>query len=574
MLEWIILIAPFFGACLLAWKKWYKLAPVFPLISLAFAFFVKETFIDFNWLPLAGFGLWLDGLSRLLVIVVALVGVLVLWYSIKYMEKEQGLRRFYFLMLIFMGFMLGVVLSTNLFQMFIFWELLSLCSYFLIGFRYDKQKARTAAIQSFIITRLGDVAFLAGIFILYLNVGSFSIPVILAAAIPSKTIWAVGILFLIGVFAKCAQFPLQTWLPDAMEAPTPVSALLHSATLVQAGIFLLARLFPLFARLENWHVVAYPAIISAIITAFLALGSTDIKRVLAYSTSSQISYMLVAVVSCLTGVAVAMYLLVIHALFKSLLFLSAGNVTRAAGVKDIRKLSGMASAMPFTAALFAVGAFTLAGFPPMGGFWGKEFVLEVLKWPLLKELVNVGFVLTIIYAVRPVYYFYFGKKIRKFKEASHNFLLPAAFLAVFIFVATFILPYYARVFLEAVLPFELLLTPFVLIGIGLVGFWLYFKYMPMYGKRELKYIADNLGYFYDRVVIGIVEGTAKILSAKERVWDKAHAYYLNLIVLGPFKHFNKLIKKLEQLNPKTAAGGLVVAIVGLIILALVVAMQT
>lgn len=565
MLEWLILLAPFVGAVAAYFRRLYKLMPLFPLISFAAALFSLSLFESFRWLPFAGFGFWIDGMSLLFILVTSAVASLVLWYSLSYMAGEAGLRRFYALMLLFTGCMIGFVISTDLLQAFIFWELLSLCSYFLISFRYREVRARRAAVQAFIITKIGDVALLAAILLLFLQVGSFSIQTILAASIPSGILATVGLLIVIAVFAKCAQFPFHIWLPDAMAAPTPVSALLHSATLVQAGIFLLARLSPLFSDLPSWHYVAYAAAGSAVLMSLLAIGSRDIKRILAYSTSSQIGFMLVAVVSSPLGIAVALYLLISHAFFKSLLFLTAGAATRQTGEKDIRKLAGMAKGMPLTAALFTFGAFTLAGFPPLAGFWSKELLLEVLRDPSLKLLIDIGFVLTIVYAIRPVFYFYFKQPHRRLAEVSYHLWMPAAALLTLTF-ATIAFPIFITALIGIVVPVKLVPTPFLLIPIGLLAFWGYYRYIPEYGKAELHFVAAKLGPFYDRVTFAAVDSVSKALAAKERIWDRFHTACIAIIRRGPGKGLGVIIDYLQKLNPVSSREALIIAILGLLIL--------
>jgi NADH-quinone oxidoreductase subunit L len=329
-------------------------------------------------------GILLDSLTAIMLIVVTGVSLLVQVYSQGYMRGDASYSRYFAYMSLFTASMLGLVLSRNLIQLFAFWELVGLSSYLLIGFWHDRPAAAAAAKKAFLITRIGDFGFLLALLYIFYNRGTFAanglnpfdIPDIhLAASILGTGVvtWiAVGLFA--GAMGKSAQFPLHTWLPDAMEGPTPVSALIHAATMVAAGVFLVARMFPLFEHSAvAMNIVAIIGGFTAIFAASMALVSNDIKRVLAYSTVSQLGYMMLAL-----GVGapvVAMFHLFTHAFFKCLLFLGAGSVNHATGTFDMRYMGGLRKVMPITYVTMLIAGLSLAGIFPLAGFWSKDEVL-------------------------------------------------------------------------------------------------------------------------------------------------------------------------------------------------------
>ena len=331
-------------------------------------------------------GVLLDPLAAIMLIVVTGVSLLVQVYSQGYMRGDGGYSRYFAYMSLFTAVMLGVVLSRNLIQLFFFWELVGLSSFLLIGFWYHRPAAAAAAKKAFIVTRIGDFGFLLALLYLFFHradfaargLNPFDIPDIhLAAGFLAAGVvtWlAVGIFA--GAVGKSAQFPLHTWLPDAMEGPTPVSSLIHAATMVAAGVFLVARMFPLFEHSEiALNLVAVIGGFTAIFAATMGLVSNDIKRVLAYSTVSQLGYMMLAL-----GVgapAIAIFHLFTHAFFKCLLFLGAGSVNHATGTFDMRYMGGLRRAMPITYGATLIAAVSLAGIFPLAGFWSKDEVLNV-----------------------------------------------------------------------------------------------------------------------------------------------------------------------------------------------------
>jgi proton-translocating NADH-quinone oxidoreductase chain L len=351
----------------------------------------------FDWLIIGDitvtFGIWVDQLTAVMLLVVSVVGTLVVIYSAGYMHEEGvGRRRYYAEIMLFISVMYGLVISDNYLQMFIFWELVGLCSYLLIGFWYEKPSAASAAKRAFIVTRVGDIMFMAGIIILFKYVGSLDFVTLFdhegSAAVPADMMILATALLFGGAIGKSAQFPLHEWLPDAMEGPTTVSALIHAATMVKAGVYLTARSYPLLVQApESLLFVAVIGGVTALIAATVALVANDIKRVLAYSTISQLGYMTLAlgaggylVVHANTGggYAAALLHLMNHAFFKALLFLGAGSVIHAVGTNDMRLMGGLGKKMRVTSTTMLVGALAIAGIPPLSGFWSKDEVLAAV----------------------------------------------------------------------------------------------------------------------------------------------------------------------------------------------------
>ena len=350
-------------------------------------------------------GITLDGLTAIMLVVVSSVSLLVQFYSQEYMKGDPGYNRYYAFMSLFTASMLGLTLASNILQMFVFWELVGLCSYLLIGFWFHKDSARRAATKAFLVTRLGDLGFLIAILLIWSETGQLSIPAIHELAATGAISSSVLTWFALGMFAgasgKSAQFPLHVWLPDAMEGPTPVSALIHAATMVAAGVYLVARFFPVFAASEEAILtVAAIGSITAIMAALLGIVATDIKRVMAYSTISQLGYMMMGL--GVGGIVAAMFHLFTHAFFKSLLFLGAGSVNHATGTFDMRKMGGLRKAMPITFATVMVAGLSLVGIFPFAGFWSKDEILAD-AWadrPWVFVVALIGVFLTAVYVGR------------------------------------------------------------------------------------------------------------------------------------------------------------------------------
>ena len=326
-------------------------------------------FGDYTFVP--------DGLGLFLSIVATTIGSLAVIFSTSYMKGEAQLGRYYSFVLFFIGAMVGLVLTSNMMLMFVFWEITALCSYALIAFHNDDPKAVKGGIKALMITSIGGVGLLLGSVVLYAFTGSFDFNKFLAdpSIIPANVLGILAFGFLIAAAAKSAQFPFQTWLPDAMEAPSPISALIHAATMVNAGVYLLARFYPAFKAVPHWtNAVMVVGMLSALLAAVMALVSNDLKRVLAYSTVSQLGYMVYAVGA--GSVFASQFHLFSHSIFKALLFLAAGAVIHNIGTRDMMAMGGVGKKMPFVQAVFAVGALALAGIPILNGFWSKELILE------------------------------------------------------------------------------------------------------------------------------------------------------------------------------------------------------
>jgi NADH-quinone oxidoreductase subunit L len=334
-----------------------------------------------NWIPATGFdaemGFYVDALTACLLIVVTTIGMLVHIYSIGYMAHDDGKWRFFAYLNLFMFSMLVLVLADNLLLVFAGWELVGLSSYLLIGFWFPRRSAAEAAKKAFLVNRVGDMGFALGIMAVWTQLGTVNLQQVFAkiATVPHEWQIAIALLIFCGAVGKSAQFPLHVWLPDAMEGPTPVSALIHAATMVNAGVYLVARCNPIFgAAPEVMAIVAAIGIFTAILAASIAFTQTDIKRVLAYSTLSQLGYMFAALgVGAWTA---AIFHLMSHGFFKGLLFLGSGSVIHSVdGEQDMRKMGGLAKKIPITYVTMLIGSIAISGVPPLAGFFSKDEIL-------------------------------------------------------------------------------------------------------------------------------------------------------------------------------------------------------
>ena len=429
---------------------------------------VRET-VNFTWLQVGNIhvdlGWVLDPLSAIMLVMVCFVGLLIFIYSIGYMAHDENFTRFFCFLSLFAGGMLGVVISNSILLLFMSWEIVGLTSYLLIGFWYFKPSAAAAAKKAFLTTRVGDVFFLLGIVwlfaqsgtLLFYNAGSGSLEAasltgLLAAhaAFGISAATAIALLIFAGAAGKSGQLPLHVWLPDAMEGPTPVSALIHAATMVAAGVYLVARVYPLMSAgvpmLTNGElngtstaliVVTWVGAATAVFAALIAVAQNDIKRILAYSTVSQLGYMMAGI--GLGGVAVGMFHLITHAFFKALLFMGAGSVIHGAHEEqDIRHMGGLKSDMPLTFLTYGIGMLALCGFPIFfSGFWSKDGILEAahnsafIKGPFY--LLVFGALLTAFYMTRQVSYVFFGhwRGHHPAHESPAVMTVPLAILAFF-----------------------------------------------------------------------------------------------------------------------------------------------
>ncbi len=367
---------------------------------------IGGAFGDFTFSP--------DGLGVFLAAIATVIGSLAVIFSVDYMRGEAQLGRYYAFVLFFIGAMVGLVLTTNLLLMFVFWEITALTSYALISFHNDDPKAVAGGIKALIITQFGGLGLLIGALVLFAHTGGYDILAVIAnpGLLPAGALAWMAFGCLAAAAAKSAQFPFQTWLPDAMEAPTPISALIHAATMVNAGVYLLARFFPAFEGVAGWReAVMAVGMLSALLAAVMAIVATDLKRVLAYSTVSQLGYMVYAVGA--GSVFAAQFHLLSHSVFKALLFLGAGAVIHSVGTRDMRQMGGLGKKMPFVRLVFVIGALALAGLPVLNGFWSKELILEAglepgnPLWMLIVMLVVSG--LTAFYTFRMVWLVFYGQ---------------------------------------------------------------------------------------------------------------------------------------------------------------------
>jgi NADH-quinone oxidoreductase subunit L len=493
--------------------------------------------IGSEWLKL---GWVLDPLTAVMLVMVTFVGLLIFIYSVGYMAHDENFTRFFCFLSLFAGAMLGVIITNSLLLLFICWEIVGLTSYLLIGFWYYKPSAAAAAKKAFITTRIGDLAFLLGMVWLYSETGTLlfydggagclehSALIALVAQTTSIGLAAstgIGLLIFCGAVGKSGQVPLHVWLPDAMEGPTPVSALIHAATMVAAGVFLVARIFPLMSAHSGiglsltpataLTVVTWVGAITAVFAASIAIAQDDIKRILAYSTVSQLGYMMMGL--GVGGVAVGMFHLITHAFFKALLFMGAGSVIHGCHEEqNIRRMGGLRKLMPITFATYTVGMLALCGFPLFfSGFWSKDAILHAAStWSVSKTpfyLGSIGVLLTAFYMTRQVYYVFFGK-LREVKIVAHThhstdieiatphespavMTIPLVILAAFSMllglIGTPAWPWFTS-FLNSepatldfkgfsengILPIMLLSTIIVLLGLGL-GWW-------FYGRKQIE----------------------------------------------------------------------------------------
>ncbi len=442
--SWLIPVLPFLAFALIGLflHRWPKWSAACSIAAIGVSFFLSvliavEIFggdpgrafeMSVRWLEMPGLkvdmGILIDPLTAVMLLVVTTVALLVQIYSLGYMEGDPGRASYFAYQSIFAGSMLGLVMASNFGQIFVFWELVGMCSYLLIGFWFGRPSARDAAIKAFVTNRIGDFGFLLGILFLIIVFGTLNFGE-LAALIPDyhnlAVLLPIAVLLFFGPVGKSAQFPLHVWLPDAMEGPTPVSALIHAATMVAAGVYLIARAFFIFSQVpQAMLLIALVGGFTALLAATIALVQNDIKRILAYSTLSQLGYMVMAMgVGAMTA---GMFHLMTHAFFKGLLFLAAGSVIHALhGEQDIWKMGGLAKKMPITTWTFVIGALALAGIPPLAGFWSKDEILlgafagGYTGLYLLGSLVAF---MTAFYMFRLIFIAFFG--VSKGAEQAHE----------------------------------------------------------------------------------------------------------------------------------------------------------
>ncbi|MFA5536081.1 MAG: NADH-quinone oxidoreductase subunit L [Bacillota bacterium] len=502
-----------------------------------------------RWLEVPGSllieaGVLIDPLSSVMLFVVTSIAFLIMIYSIGYMKGDPGFSVFFAYLSLFSTSMLGLVISNNYFLTFMFWELVGLSSYLLIGFYWNKDSASDASKKAFITNRVGDFGFMLGMFFLFLLFGTFNFQE-LSVAIPAfanKTLLTiVALLVFVGPIAKSAQFPLHVWLPDAMEGPTPVSALIHAATMVAAGVYLLARGFVLFESAKTaLLIIAIIGGFSAVFAATIGLVQRDIKRILAFSTMSQLGYMVMAI--GLGSITAGMFHLTTHAFFKALLFLGAGSVIHAVHTQDIFEMGGLAKKMKTTTWTFLIGSLSLAGIFPLAGFWSKDEILvtalnagEIFGVPFLGPLfLTLGLLvafMTAFYMFRLIFVAFFGSEQagQEAHESPISMTFPLVILAVFAIFAGFIgtpftdngfaaWVYYGHPHLPEPNYFIMIFSTIVAFA-GILFAWI------IYGKKAISaeklavrfsaihtllynkyYIDEAYQWFFDKVFLRIADG--------------------------------------------------------------------
>src|SRR5580765_6569984 len=459
---WLILLAPFASATVITLftLRWKSLSSAISITAVLVSFccscliFAQSATAapEFVWLDVTPifrvpFGLTLDPLSRTMAVLVSGVGALIHIYSLGYMRDDQGKSRYFAALSLFMFAMLGIVFANNFVMLFIFWELVGFTSYVLIGHWFFRDAAADAANKAFITTRIGDFGFMTGILMIWMTTGS----VVFAEVAPRISMLGahptfvaiVALLIFCGAVGKSAQFPLHVWLPDAMEGPTPVSALIHAATMVAAGVYMLVRVaFIIQASQTALLVVAWIGTITAVMAALIATQQDDIKRILAYSTLSQLGYMVMAV--GLASNDAAMFHLFTHAFFKALLFLATGSViVMLHHEQDIWKMGGLSQEVPITFLTFAIGALALIGCAPFSGFFSKAAILSLAynRNSSIFLLALLTAFLTAFYMMRLFVVVFFGKPrspaARTSREAPTSMLVPLVVLAVLALIGGF-----------------------------------------------------------------------------------------------------------------------------------------
>ncbi len=422
---------------------------------------------NIEWLPFTDslhidMGILLDPISVMMLVVISTVSLMVHIYSFGYMKGEVGFQRYYAYLSLFTFSMLGLVVATNIFQMYVFWELVGVSSYLLIGFYYTKPEAIAASKKAFIVTRFADLGFLIGILIYGYYCQSFGFEFNEAGFAKGALMLPTALfLMFIGGAGKSAMFPLHIWLPDAMEGPTPVSALIHAATMVVAGVFQVARLFPLYIDYapHTLHIVAYVGAFTAFYAAAVACAQSDIKRVLAFSTISQIGFMMVALGVCMRGhegslidnhaglgYMASMFHLFTHAMFKALLFLGAGCIIHAVHSNEMSTMGGLRKYMPITHITFLIACLAIAGIPPFSGFFSKDEILTACFQfsPVIGWIMTIIAGMTAFYMFRLYYCIFWGKENKELHKAHTphesplTMTFPLMFLALVTIVAGFI----------------------------------------------------------------------------------------------------------------------------------------
>jgi NADH-quinone oxidoreductase subunit L len=559
-LVWPIPFAPLLGALILGLlghrikEKSHLIAVPALGISFLFSFLTLlrvlkgETLVFdlYQWIPSADFlatiGFQVDPLSSVMLLVVTFVSFLIHVYSIGYMHGDEGYWRFFCYLNLFVFSMVMLVLANNLLLLYVFWEAVGLCSYLLIGFWYKRQSAVIAGKKAFIVNRVGDFGFGLGIMLIFATTGALGYSQVFAGAehLPHAVLTVITLLLFVGATGKSAQLPLHVWLPDAMEGPTPVSALIHAATMVTAGVYMVARMSPLFHLSElSSQVVAVIGCLTALMAASIATVQNDIKRVLAYSTISQIGYMFVGV--GLGAYSAGIFHLATHAFFKALLFLGAGSVMHAmANELDVRKMGGLRKKLPATFITFFIAGLAISGVPPFAGFFSKDEILAHAFHNGHYWIYGLGLItaaMTAFYIFRLIFLVFFGEsrwsKGVKPHESPPVMTWPLGILAFFSAVAGFVglplaggtpighflAPAVAEAHAAGGLSLEVVLLMLVSVAAAAVGIYLAYA---MYVSRRIDPAALKSRF----------ESVYRLLSNKYYVDELYFAVFVHPIVRG------------------------------------------
>ena len=544
ILTWIILLAPLVSAAVITLftLRWKMLSSSISIVAVLVSF-VCSCFVfahstaaaaEFTWIGISGvfqvpFGLTLDPLSRTMAVLVSGVGAVIHIYSLGYMRDDEGRSRYFAALSLFMFAMLGIVLANNFIMLFMFWELVGFTSYVLIGHWFYRDSAADAANKAFITTRIGDFGFMIGILMVWIATGSVVFaeiaPRMSTLASHSTFVTVVALLVFCGAVGKSAQFPLHVWLPDAMEGPTPISALIHAATMVAAGVYMLVRVaFVIQSSQTALLVVAWIGTITAVMAALIATQQNDIKRILAYSTLSQLGYMVMAV--GLASNDAAMFHLFTHAFFKALLFLAAGSViVMLHHEQDIWKMGGLSRRLPITFVTFAVGALALIGCPPFSGFFSKDAILALAyerDTPIFAVALFTAF-LTAFYVMRLLVIVFFGKPrsdiTRESRESPPVMTVPLIVLALLAALGGF--AFFARNFLTLPVEKEVaILVPTLAIVALIAGSGLA---IALYCNRAVEPVDIKLlrhKFYFDEFYNRLIYWTQELLARVSGFFDR------------------------------------------------------
>ena len=542
-IPWLILLAPLISAAAITLftLRWKALSSSISIVAVLVSFACSclilaqhiTTAAEFTWIGISGvfqvpFGLTLDPLSRTMAVLVSGIGAVIHIYSLGYMRDDEGKSRYFATLSLFMFAMLGIVLANNFVMLFIFWELVGFTSYVLIGHWFYRDAAADAANKAFITTRIGDFGFMIGILMVWMATGSIVFaeiaPRISALGGHSTFVTVVALLVFCGAIGKSAQFPLHVWLPDAMEGPTPISALIHAATMVAAGVYMLVRVaFVIQSSQPALLVIAWIGTITAVMAALIATQQNDIKRILAYSTLSQLGYMIMAV--GLASNDAAMFHLFTHAFFKALLFLAAGSViVMLHHEQDIWKMGGLFRRLPITFVTFAVGALALIGCPPFSGFFSKDAILALAyerNTPIFAVALFTAF-LTAFYVVRMLVIVFFGTPhsdiSRGSRESPPVMTVPLIVLALLAALGGF--AFFARNFLTLPVEKVAILVPTLAIIALIVGSGLAIVLYRGRASEPLDLALLRHKFYFDEFYSWLVYWTQDLLARVSAFFDR------------------------------------------------------